>query len=102
MYRGFSSILYLIFMKILVVSKGREKFIQQDVKILAGLGHDVVLLNSSLNRTLLTGSFDLVISWFLSKHSIIPFILSKLYNKKIYCITAVSYTHLTLPTICSV
>lgn len=74
-------------MKIIIVSKGNENFVLQDVEILKDLGHDVVLTNSSFCKELILGKYDLVISWFFSRHSVFPLFLVKIYGKRIYCIT---------------
>lgn len=74
-------------MKVLVVSRGCEKFVLQDVGIIRSLGHEVVLINGYFNALFFSGKYDLVISWFFSKHTIIPILSSKFFGRKIYCIT---------------
>jgi len=74
-------------MRIFIISKGNESFVLQDVEILKDLGYDVVLINSWFCKELILGKFDLVISWFFSRHSLIPLFLVKMYGKRIYCIT---------------
>ena len=74
-------------MKVLVVSRGREKFVLQDVDIIRSLGHEVILINGYFDKLFFSGKYDLVITWFFSKHTIIPLLSSKFFRKKIYCIT---------------
>ena len=75
---------------ILVISNRRTRFVQDDIDIIESTGNKVKYLHNNfwswdLLRSIIWS--DKIISWFNSKHTIVPFIIAKLFRKKIVIIT---------------
>jgi hypothetical protein len=75
---------------ILVISNRLTRFVQDDIYIIESTGNKVKYLHNNFWSWDLLKSIiwsDKIFSWFNSKHTIFPFILAKLFHKKIIIIT---------------